>query len=192
MARPSKSCSRPSSGAPLHNIGAFAKEFQGTMHRWVAQGGFAGDSVVPEESRLAKFAGKETCATFNFGGSAVAAKALLASDRIRLRHLVSKNVCHGIAYDKTLHARLAPHKDAYPGLALVYAGMELYLQNKEKLFYDPFAVCVAINPQVVDFREVQMYTNRNEWGARLAQGTNTFISVKANKEAFFMTLTNQL
>ena len=27
------------------------------LKRWVAQGGFAGDSVVPPEHRLAKFAG---------------------------------------------------------------------------------------------------------------------------------------
>lgn len=56
----------------------------------VIQGGFAGDSVVPPEHRLAKFAGKETCQTFNLGADRVAAQQVIDSSKIALKRFVSK------------------------------------------------------------------------------------------------------
>lgn len=43
------------------------------IERWVAQGGFAGDNIVPPQYRLKKFDGKIFCPTFNFGGDSRAA-----------------------------------------------------------------------------------------------------------------------
>jgi inosine-uridine nucleoside N-ribohydrolase len=79
----------------------------GTVSRWVGQGGFAGDDVVPESYRLPKFAGKITCPTFNFNANPKAAVEVLASSAILKRILVSKNVCHGVVYDRILHDRLS-------------------------------------------------------------------------------------
>lgn len=48
-------------GAPLHNLGAAIrtadKEKPFTIGRWVCQGGFAGEGVVPEELQMKKFQG---------------------------------------------------------------------------------------------------------------------------------------
>src|SRR5262249_24015384 len=115
-------------GAPLHNGRLLLANHPSVcLKRWVGQGGFAGDSVVPPEHRLPKFAGRETCPTYNFGGDPKGALALLSSDRVMQRDLVSKNVCHGVVYDQELHTRLAPFRDATPGLALLHAGMACYL-----------------------------------------------------------------
>jgi pyrimidine-specific ribonucleoside hydrolase len=174
-------------GAPLSNLHALLENHPTiTIHRWVAQGGFAGDSVVLPEHRLAKFAGSETCATYNFNSDPKAALFLLGSPRIVKRDLVSKNVCHGVVYDKALHQRLAPVKDKTPGLHLIYHGMELYLaKNPEgKMLHDPLAACVAIDRDICIFREVEMYRIKGEWGARLREGTSTYIAVAVDKERF--------
>ncbi len=48
-------------GAPLKGLRELPEDVH--ISRWVAQGGFAGDRVVPEAYRLEKFAGMDTCPT---------------------------------------------------------------------------------------------------------------------------------
>lgn len=93
---------------PLKNLGRLYEHFPATLiGTWVAQGGFAGDSVVPPEHRLAKFAGRETCPTFNFNGAPQVALSMLGSEKIAERWLVSKNVCHGKMFHDPLAAAVA-------------------------------------------------------------------------------------
>jgi pyrimidine-specific ribonucleoside hydrolase len=47
------------------------------LDRLVAQGGFAGDNIVPEEKRLSKFNGRLTCPIFNLGADIKADKIVL-------------------------------------------------------------------------------------------------------------------
>lgn len=101
-------------GAPLKNLGEFLHQTgtrlydrTPTLGRLFIQGGFAGEGVVPPERQLEKFRGKVTCPTFNLNGDPQSALDVLAH-----RHyfsdlrFVSKNVCHGVVYDKDLHGRL--------------------------------------------------------------------------------------
>ena len=179
-------------GAPLHNLKRLLDNHpEARIGRWVAQGGFAGDSLVAPEDCLEKFAGRETCVTFNFSQYSKGAKAMLASDRIGRRELVSKNVCHGVVYDHDMHERVRPLKDATAGLKLMHEGMDLYLDRtgQGKMFHDPLAACVVVDPTIVTFREVELYSQKGEWGAMAADGSNTFISVAVNEDRFFETLT---
>lgn len=179
-------------GAALGNVGAllsnFAlyKNFQHKLDEIVVQGGFAGDSVVPEEYRLEKFRGRETCPTFNLNGNIEAAKQVIDSKVFGIKRFVSKNVCHGIVYDQAMHERIKPHRHNSAGLNLLVEGMDVYLKNKPegKAFHDPLAACVAISSDCCEFREVEIYREKGEWGSRLKEGTNTFISVKCNRERF--------
>jgi pyrimidine-specific ribonucleoside hydrolase len=178
-------------GAPLKNLGEVLKrEPEVRIHRWVAQGGFAGDSVVPPEHRLAKFAGRETCPAFNFNGAPKVALALLDSAHVRERILVSKNVCHGVVYDSAMHAAVSA-RPLTPGMALVREGMECYLAERHegKAFHDPLAAAVALDPSVCGLREVEVYRERGEWGSRLAAGTRTRISVSVDRPRFLDVLT---
>jgi inosine-uridine nucleoside N-ribohydrolase len=178
-------------GAPLKNPGALLKaEPHFAIDRWVAQGGFAGDSVVPPEHRLEKFDGRETCPTFNFNGAPDAALRLLASPHIAERLLVSKNVCHGVVYDAEMHAQTFVRK-LTPGMALVREGMEVYLSHRPagKAFHDPLAAAVALDESVCEFREVEVYRQRGEWGSRLAADTGTRISIALDRERFLDVLT---
>lgn len=172
-------------GGPLKNFSLLSSKL--AIHRWVAQGGFAGDNIVPPEHRLAKFEGRITCPTFNFGGDPNTASKLLATSKIEKRLLVSKNVCHGLAYDAEMHEKMEVYKDRSAGLYWVYKGMDKYLQRKPtgKLFHDPLAACVAIEPSICEFREVELYRAKGEWGSKLATGSNTFISIAVNKDRFF-------
>ncbi|WP_324787945.1 nucleoside hydrolase [Streptomyces sp. H51] len=178
-------------GAPLKNPGALL-EAKPDVHipRWVAQGGFAGDSVVPPEHRLPKFEGRETCPTFNFNGAPAAALKLLNSPHVRERVLVSKNVCHGVVYDGEMHAALSARR-LTPGMALVREGMEVYLAKRSggKAFHDPLAAAVALDESVCTFREVEVYRERGAWGARLAADTGTRISISVDRTRFLDVLT---
>jgi len=155
----------------------------------VVQGGFAGDSVVPPEHRLAKFAGKETCPTFNLNADRKAAQLVIDTNQIRCKRFVSKNVCHGVIYDQEMHERIKPFKDRNVGLAMMYAGMEHYLQNKSgKAFHDPLAACVAIDATICGWAEVALYTQKGEWGSRLIErndeSPDTFISIAVDRARF--------
>ena len=162
------------------------------VSRWIGQGGFAGSNVVPEEWQLPKFRNKETCASSNFSDFRQARK-LLASPNIKEKYIVSKNVTHGVVYDQYFHEQMRPYKDNCFGLHLIYNGMELYLKKKPsgKKFHDPLAACVVVNPDVCQFEEVELFRRNTEWGAEKQKGTNTFISINVDHEAFFKTLTMQ-
>jgi hypothetical protein len=106
-------------GAPLGNLHALLLRHPDTrIEMWVAQGGFAGEGVVPPAHVLPQFEGRVVCPTYNFGGHAAGAALALASGAIGLKVLVSKNVCHGVVYDRTFHLELA---------ALICAGGRVHL-----------------------------------------------------------------
>jgi inosine-uridine nucleoside N-ribohydrolase len=175
-------------GAPLRNFRQIPEETP--IQTWVAQGGFAGDNVVPEPYRLPKFAGKNFCPTFNFNGDYKTAFKMLDMPLIEQRYLVSKNVCHGVVYDAEFHQKMQPIQSNHLGLALIYRGMDIYLKKNEhgKMFHDPLAACVAIDPSVCVFREVKMLRQKGEWGAELAENTRTLISIAINTDKFWEVL----
>jgi pyrimidine-specific ribonucleoside hydrolase len=178
-------------GAPLQNLRLLLQEHpEARLSRWVAQGGFAGDNVVPPEHRLPKFAGRRTCPTFNFNGDPKGALLALASERIGARELVSKNVTHGVAWDAALHERVRPHREATAGLALVFEAMTHYLDKhpEGKLLHDPIAACAAIDPGIATWAEVEVVREKGEWGAEPRDGTRTRITVALDRERFFGTL----
>jgi pyrimidine-specific ribonucleoside hydrolase len=184
-------------GAPLSNPGrALGKLQMGQVFFpiWVCQGGFAGDSVVPEPYRLEKFAGRETCPTFNLNGDPKAALALIETQAIARKIFVSKNVCHGVIYDQAMHDRVRPFRDSNPGLALMVDGMGHYLKHKPgKAFHDPLAACVAIEPSICTFRNVKLYREAGDWGSRLAPDWDraSMISIHLDRPAFERVLTAQ-
>jgi len=165
-------------GAPLKNFGQLDNASK--IKTWVAQGGFAGDNVVPSQYRLKKFEGMLTCPTYNFNGAPREALKMLSEITIEKRYLVSKNVCHGVVYDAEFHKKMAVVKDKSKGLNLIYRGMEQYLLKNQqgKKLHDPLAACVAIDKSICEFKEVEMYRQNGKWGA------NTFISISVDKEKF--------
>eukprot|EP00927_Polykrikos_kofoidii_P077410 TRINITY_DN7434_c0_g1_i1.p1 TRINITY_DN7434_c0_g1~~TRINITY_DN7434_c0_g1_i1.p1 ORF type:complete len:640 (+),score=71.27 TRINITY_DN7434_c0_g1_i1:98-2017(+) len=168
-------------GGPLLNV-AEAITRRGdnfVVGTWLAQGGFAGDVLVPQDALLSKFAGKSRNLTTNFGreyGSAVslAAHAALAHEGFRQRLLVSKNVCHhhsnsfeaahldrlfqniqsrGITREAVARVALeSTDEDNFlVGQCLLAHGMREYLRRKDgKLMHDPLAAMVILDPRVID------------------------------------------
>ncbi len=177
-------------GAPLKNLGAALREGGLRLGRWVAQGGFAGEGVVLPERQLPKFRGRRTCPTYNFNGAPRAALAALDSPAIGERRLVSKNVCHGVAYDAALHERLGAVKHHRRSLGLVWDAMARYLARTPggKLFHDPLAACCALDPAIGEWAEVHVFRERGEWGAEPQAGTNTWIITGYDHERFLRTL----
>jgi hypothetical protein len=168
-------------GAPLKGLRGLSETQP--IHRWVAQGGFAGDKVVPAEFRLEKFAGKDTCPTYNFNGDVQTAFKLLQNPNIGERILVSKNVCHGMVYDMAFHQAISVLQGTHPAWDLLLKGMEIYLERHEggKKFHDPLAAAVAAQPDICTFREVKLYRVGGGWGSELSRGSGTWISVSADR-----------
>jgi inosine-uridine nucleoside N-ribohydrolase len=176
-------------GAPLTNIRAAintSTESRFEVKSIVVQGGFAGEGVVPPELQIEKFKGLTTCPTFNLGGDRKAAELVLAHDGFGIRRFVSKNVCHRVIYDQRMHETFTQLKDKSPSLALIWQGMDTYLKNrpKGKMLHDPLAACCAIDPSIATWAEVELYHERGEWGARLREGSNTWIIIDYDHDKF--------
>jgi inosine-uridine nucleoside N-ribohydrolase len=182
-------------GAPLNNPGVLIRfDNLPICNKWVCQGGFAGDSVVPKELRLAKFDGKETCPTFNLNGNPKAALALIGTNRIKEKTLVSKNVCHGVVWDREMHERMFVHRYNYAGISIVFDAMKIYLEHKPtgKAFHDPLAACVAIDESICQYRKVKLYREKGEWGSRLDDLSDSRITISVDRQKFESTLCNEL
>jgi inosine-uridine nucleoside N-ribohydrolase len=114
-------------GGPLRNLGRALQLPGFRLGRLVAQGGFAGEGVVPVDQQLPKFRGRTVVGTYNLNGDVPAALAVLSTDLIGARRFVSKNVCHGVVYDRALHARVDAARAASPSLQRIWQGMEAHL-----------------------------------------------------------------
>jgi pyrimidine-specific ribonucleoside hydrolase len=176
-------------GAALKNLG-HALELGLKLGTWVAQGGFAGDNVVPENLRLEKFKGKITCPTFNLNGDPKSALNAIASQSIENKFFVSKNVCHGVIYNHGMHEKFASVKDKSLSLNLIYKGMDYYLsKHSGKAFHDPLAACCAIDRSIGVWKNVDLYREKGEWGSRLNDESNVKIIIDYDKEKFVEVLT---
>jgi len=183
-------------GAPLHNLGDVLQMDGFQLGRWVAQGGFAGEGVVPREQQMDKFKGKATCPTWNFGKNAPAAKAALASTAISRKICVSKNVCHSVYYDHEWHVALgaaarsaaanSPGGRRAVALGMMHTTMDDYLRKKPggKKLHDPLALSVALDESVCDLEEVELFCQKGQWGSRLCPGSDTWISVAYDAAKF--------
>jgi pyrimidine-specific ribonucleoside hydrolase len=179
------------SGAPLHNVRDLLRAHpDARVDRWVAQGGFAGDNLVPPERRLPKFDGLITTESHNLGANKKATLAVLADDRVRLRQLVSKNVTHATAWDRPLQDRMQALDGLAPGMQLAREAMAVLLREapEGKLLHDPLAACAAIDPGIVEWAEVTVIYAHGRWGAEPAPGSSTLISVGMDRPAFLRTL----
>lgn len=185
-------------GGPLKNVANAIKrsvENPGTtplrIGRWVAQGGFAGEGVVPPEKQLEQFHGLHTCPTHNLGADPKSALAVLAYPHIDTRYFVAKNVCHRVVYDLQMHAVFEGLKDKHLSFSMVWLGMDAYLKEYPagKKFHDPLAACCAIDPGIGTWAEVELYREQGEWGARLAPGSKTWIIVDYDHARFLEVMT---
>ena len=183
-------------GAPLKNLGKLI--FQGEVpitKRWVAQGGFAGDGVVPVDWQLEKFKGMAICPTYNFNGDPKSAMSAITCSRILEKYFVSKNVCHGVYYDSEIHNEIAKIKDDSLSLSIIWKGMDYYLKKhpEGKKFHDPLAACCALDLDVGYWSEpIALYREKGKWGAKLVSpeypDQKSRIILKYNRERFLKVL----
>ncbi|CAF1501212.1 unnamed protein product [Rotaria magnacalcarata] len=180
-------------GGPLKNVAKAIQTGQFKLGRLVAQGGFAGDNIIPEEKRLSKFNGRITCPTFNLSADTKAAKLVLDYKGIKEKFFVSKNVCHGVLYTNDTHEQLEKIKDKSQSLQEIYHAMSVYLNKPgkhEKAFHDPLTACCAIDLSIGQWKDVQLYMDEKtkEWGSVINENPNVKIIVDYDHEKFLSTL----
>jgi len=119
-------------GGALTDIAIFLDKYPDMIiKRLVSQGGFAGDNLVSKNHRLKGFDGRITCPTYNFNADRISARKVLDSKQILAKVLCSKNVCHGVKYDSTLHEKIKKICSGKgTGLDMIYKGMSIYLEKK--------------------------------------------------------------
>lgn len=165
-------------GSPPRNIGKYLKDNKLKCKSIVFQGGFAGDSLVKKENRLPKFDGKETCPTFNLNGHKKSTMRVL--EQSVSISFVSKNVCHGILYDKEFHETIKNrHKLIYDFMSKTYIKLD-----KVKALHDPFAFSTIIDDSIVEWKKVDLYCIKGEWGSVANVRSNKRISISGNKDKF--------
>jgi len=174
-------------GGPLKNVRSCVEKYALNLSEIVVQGGFAGDNVVAEEDRLDKFKGKTTCPTFNLNGDIPGAKLIIAYSGIGKKYFVSKNVCHGVVYNDEFHKKLRADRNKKQSNKIIWDIMDKY-PTKGKMLHDPLAAACLIDRSVCQFTEVEIYREKGEWGSVMKPGTNTYISVKVDKDKFYSTI----
>jgi hypothetical protein len=90
--------------------------------RFSAITGFAGEGVVPAEKQLPKFRGRTTCPTHNLMGDRKAAELVASYAHIPDKRFVSKNVCHGVVYDQSMHEQFEAVKARRHSLERIWQG----------------------------------------------------------------------
>jgi inosine-uridine nucleoside N-ribohydrolase len=189
-------------GAPLKNLGAFLRRAPEQCGAWVAQGGFAGANVVPQDLRLPKFGDALFAQTFNFGGDLGSAELALSYAALQGRTTcVSKNLCHRVMFTAERLAQLGARLTApfasdvqRRALTLVHDGMAIYLAKKSqgKAFHDPLALAAALAPDLFVWAPVRVVR-----GPRSTFGCETLpdgvaaphrISIDCNEDAVFSLL----
>jgi pyrimidine-specific ribonucleoside hydrolase len=147
--------------------------------------------VVPRDRQLDKFKGMTTCPTYNLNGDPASALEVLGFPGVGIRRFVSKNVCHGVWYDREMHLRFEAVKDKSLSHRLIWKGMDAYLSRQPagKKFHDPLTACCAIDESIGTWAEVQLYREKGAWGARLSPGSRTWIITDYDHDKFVQTLT---
>lgn len=176
-------------GAPLKNLD-LAMDLDFKAKSWFAQGGFAGEGVVPEHLQLEKFKGMRTCPTFNLNGAPKTSLRALEYNLIPEKYFISKNVCHGVYYNQDMHDIVESKKDTKLSLKLIHQGMSVYLRKHPngKKFHDPLAACCAINPSIGVWCDVEIYREKGQWGSKLSEKPNAKIIIDYDKEKFIETM----
>eukprot|EP00121_Abeoforma_whisleri_P010517 Awhi_evm2s9701 len=189
-------------GGPNHNLGR-ALELGATIPRWVGQGGFCGEGLIPDTvSTLRQFQGKTHISTWNFGGSREATLLALNTKNITNRVLVGKNVCHRCLFDEETDERLrshikrmkpSPHKSALDWISKCLSTHYLSNSyrtsskgdgNRFKKLHDPLAFATLIDERVCLLREVEIDVIKGSWGSTACEGTNTFAAVDYSHDLF--------
>ena len=178
-------------GAPLTNFRTASRlaDEQNrdlVIGKLVIQGGFAGDGLVPEHLQIDKFKGKTAVPSHNLIGDKKATAKILDHQPKMGKYYVSKNVCHRVIYDRAMHQLVAEKRDQSQSLNLIYTGMETYfiINPEGKILHDPLAACCAIDPTIGMWREVEIFKDKNAYGAILADNSNTFIIIDYDQNQF--------
>jgi hypothetical protein len=70
----------------------------------------------------------------------------------------------------------------------------LYLRTRPegKILHDPLAACCAIDESIGEWAEVELFREKNEWGARLKSDTRTWIITDYDHARFMQIFTYEL
>lgn len=148
-------------GAPLTNIAQFVHDYPDTVIKnMVTQGGYIGDLVEPSK-KLKKFINKPSQRTYNLGNDTDAFNTVNNAQSIENLTFVTKDLCHGFMYDKTIHNTINFNNDAIS--QLLHSCLSHYTnQNKSKAMHDPLAMLYMLRNDLGKTLPINMNYSINE------------------------------
>lgn len=178
-------------GGPLNNLAKALEEHPDfKAEKFVIQGGFSGEGVIPREKQLEKFKGQDTCHSWNLTGNIPAAKKVIGHDETP-KYFVSKNVCHSVTYTSEFHHQLEDGQEHPNSIKKIHAIMENYLikHRDGKILHDPLAACCAIEPEIGSWEKVtlSLKSKKAGWGSTKTETGNTWIITDYNPQRFLQT-----
>jgi len=160
---------------PLMSVGPFLRD-GGTFLRATMQGGFLPYSLHDYGvHRLDKFEGKDAVPTFNLNGDKKSAEAFVAADF--KKRFVSKNLCHTLVYDGSVHKKVMGVEPQDRASMLLREGMEMYLRKHPsgKKFHDPTAAVCHLHPEIAIWLEGVPVYSGGKWGWGVCSSINEII-----------------
>lgn len=154
---------------PLTSVGALLAKGSCPFKKATMQGGFCPYDFWPTSiRRLEKFEGKKTCPTFNLNGDRKGAELFMSAPISR--RFISKNVCHTVVYDESIHELVMASQPKGRGGQLLREGMGLYLESHSdgKKFHDPTAAACMLHPEIATWARGRLAYGRGEWGFGIA------------------------
>lgn len=152
------------------------------------QGGFLGYDLHKYPcKRLPKFAGKVTCPTWNLNGAIKQTQSIIDCPHIDNIRFISKNVCHGIIYDKNIHDLVKAVDTKNRADEMFLKGMDMYLErHPEKKFHDPCAAVCMLHPEIANWVRGKMYYDgKNGWGTKPDLNCNSETIAHIDEDRFW-------
>jgi pyrimidine-specific ribonucleoside hydrolase len=151
---------------PLDSIGRITGPYP---KKATIQGGYVSYEYLEKHGitpqiKLDKFVGKEFVPTFNLCGNVEAAKHLL--NMPIEKRFISKNVCHTIVYENTMHGMVCSIRPKSRAGELLREAMGMYLKNHPggKKFHDPSAAICHLHPEIGTWVKGRLVYDKGKWG----------------------------
>lgn len=178
---------------PPKSTGRFFQRFPTRpVNRVVIQGGFLGYHAYRPAHPLPQFDGKTSVPSFNPNGDPKGVAAIQTGN-VGERYWVSKNVCHGVVFDRErwhdMTGRSSTPCSARAAGMFAYAAEAYLAKHGSKKFHDPTAAVCLLHPEIATWVRADMTRVKGGWEG-VPNPWGDFVIGDINRESLWDHLAN--
>jgi inosine-uridine nucleoside N-ribohydrolase len=173
---------------PVTNVAEFLEKSDHIFEKTTFQGGFLPYYLHSPNIRLDKFENVSRANSFNFNQDLDSISKVINSNQLKNKRFVSKNICHSVSYDLSIHKRVVPKCEIS---ILFHSAMSIYLNNhSSKKFHDPLASVCHVHPEIGQWiNGTPKYEEEGKWTTVLDASNNQLLC-DLDYEAFWEHIVN--